>query len=75
MFILLYSDMEIRSMEKALSSIDNALKKLPKKEKEWRSLTFASCAEVYTAMGDTIKALNDLSQAIQTNPTNARFYN
>ena len=74
MFILLYSDMEIRSMEKALSSIDNALKKLPKKEKEWRSLTFASCAEVYTAMGDTI-ALNDLSQAIQTNPTNARFYN
>lgn len=50
-------------------------KKLPKKEKEWRSLTFVSCAEVYTAMGDTIKALNDMSQAIQTNPTNARFYN
>lgn len=60
---------------KALSAIDNALKKLPKKDKEWRSLTFASRAEVYTAMGDTIKALQDLSQAIQTNPSNARFYN
>lgn len=35
----------------------------------------ASRAEVYTAMGDTIKALHDLSQAIQTNPSNARFYN
>ena len=60
---------------KALSAIDNALKKLPKKDKEWRSLTFASRAEVYTAMGDTIKALQDLSQAIQTNPSNTRFYN
>lgn len=60
---------------KALSAIDNALKKLPKKDKEWKSLTLASRAEVYTAMGDTIKALHDLSQAIQTNPSNARFYN
>lgn len=33
MFILLYFDMEIRSMEKALSSIDNALKNSPKKRK------------------------------------------
>ena len=47
---------------KALSAIDNALKKLPKKDKEWRSLTFASRAEVYTAMGDTIKALQDSSK-------------
>ena len=60
---------------KALSAIDNALKKLPKKDKEWRSTTFASRAEVYTAMGDTIKALQDLSHAIQTDPSNASFYN
>ena len=51
---------------KALTAIDNALKKLPPKDKEWRSLTFASRAEVYTAMGDTIKDLHDLSRAIQT---------
>ena len=60
---------------KALSAVDNALKRLPKKDKEWRSLTFASRAEVYTAMGDTIKAMKDLSEAIQIDPTNARFYN
>lgn len=60
---------------KALSAIDNALKKLPKKDKEWKSLAFASRAEVYTAMGDTIKALEDLSKAIQTDPSNTRFYN
>ena len=60
---------------KALSAVDNALNRLPKKDKEWRSLTFASRAEVYTAMGDTIKAMKDLSDAIQIDPTNARFYN
>lgn len=60
---------------KALTAVDNALKRLPKKDKEWRSLTFASRAEVYTAMGDTIKAMDDLSQAIQIDPSNARFYN
>lgn len=60
---------------KALTAVDNALKRLPKKDKEWRSLTFASRAEVYTAMGDTIKAMGDLSRAIQIDPSNARFYN
>lgn len=60
---------------KALSAVDNALKRLPKKDKEWRSLTFASRAEVYTAMGDTINAMKDLSEAIQIDPTNTRFYN
>ena len=60
---------------KALSAVDNALKKLPKKDKEWRSLSFASRAEVYTAMGDTVKAMKDLSEAIQINPAKARFYN
>lgn len=59
----------------ALSAIDNALKRLPKKDKEWRSLSLASRAELYAAMNDTIKALNDLSKAIQTDPSNSRFYN
>lgn len=49
---------------KALSAVDNALKRLPQKDKEWRSLTFASRAEVYTAMGDTIKAMKDLKNAM-----------
>lgn len=60
---------------KALSALDNALIRLPKKEREWRSLSFASRAAVYAAINDTTKALNDLSQAIQINPTNPQFYN
>lgn len=60
---------------KALSAIDNALKRLPKKDKEWRSLAFASRAEVYAAMNDTIKALDDLSEAIKIDSSNPKFYN
>ncbi|MDO4320237.1 MAG: tetratricopeptide repeat protein [Bacteroidales bacterium] len=59
---------------KALTAIDNALKRLPKKDKEWHSTAYASRADIYAAMEDTVKALNDLSQAIQIDPTNARFY-
>lgn len=60
---------------KALSAIDNALKRLPKKDKEWRSLAFASRAEVYAAMNDTIKAIDDLSEAIKIDSDNPKFYN
>lgn len=60
---------------KALSAIDNALKRLPKKDKEWRSLAFASRAEVYAAMNDTIKAIDDLSEAIKIDSSNPKFYN
>lgn len=60
---------------KALSAVDNALKRLPKKDKEWRSNTIATRARIYSAMGDTIKAMKDLSEAIQIVPNNAEFYN
>lgn len=60
---------------KALSAIDNALKRLPKKDKDWRSLAFASRAEVYAAMNDTIKAIDDLSEAIKIDSSNPKFYN
>lgn len=66
---------EYQEYGKALSAIDNALKHLPKKDKEWHSLALASRAEVYTAMQDTIKAIADLSQAIKIDPTNPKYYN
>ena len=66
---------EYQEYGKALSAIDNALKHLPKKDKEWHSLALASRAEVYTAMQDTIKAIADLSQAIKIDPTNHKYYN
>ena len=64
-----------REYGRALSAIDNALKRIPKKDKEWRSLTFASRADIYTSLGDTIQAMKDLAEAIQINPANAQFYN
>lgn len=60
---------------KALSAIDAALKNLPKKDNTWRSLSYGTRAEVYTAMEDTIKALNYLAQAIKIDPKNSKFYN
>ena len=59
---------------RALSAIDNALKRLPKKDKDWRSQAFASRADVYTSLGDTVRAYEDLSRAIQTDPSNPDFY-
>lgn len=59
---------------KALSAMDNALKRLPKKDKKWRSGTYASRSEVYTALGDTARAFDDLAQAIRIDPSNPRFY-
>ena len=54
---------------KALSTIDNALKRPPKKDKEWRAAAFDSRAEIYAALNDTVKAMADLSQTIQTGST------
>lgn len=64
-----------REYGKALSAVDNALKRLPKKDKEWRSKAFASRAEIYAVMCDTVKALNDFTEAIKTDPSNSGFYN
>ncbi len=59
---------------KALSAIENALKHLPKKDKEWRAISYAYRGDVYAVMGDTVKAVNDLSRAIQIDPSNSKFY-
>ena len=58
---------------KALSAIDNALKRLPKKDKKWRAAAFDSRAEIYAALNDTVKAMADLSQAIQMDPSSSSF--
>lgn len=71
-FYLRYGNQEYG---KALSAIDNALKYIPKKDKEWRSHSLASRAEVYAALNDTVKAIDDFSKAIQTDPSNSQFYN
>lgn len=59
----------------ALTALDNALKRIPKKDKTWRALSLASRAEVYAAMCDTVKALDDLAMAIKTDPSDSKHYN
>lgn len=51
----------------AMSSVNIAIKKLPKKDKLFRARAFASRAHFYTIAGDTIQALNDFNQAIKIN--------
>jgi len=58
----------------AMTSIEKAIKKLPKKDKEWTSRAYASRAHLYTIAGDTISALADFAQAIKINPKDADIY-
>lgn len=59
---------------RACTEMESALKNIPKKDKEWRSLVYSSRARVYTSMQDTVSALKDLEQAIKTDPKNPDFY-
>ncbi|MBD5460972.1 MAG: aspartic protease, partial [Lachnospiraceae bacterium] len=52
----------------AMKSVNMAIKKLPKKDKEYMARAFASRAHLYTIAGDTIQSLNDFNQAIKINP-------
>lgn len=51
----------------AMNSINLAIKKLPKKDKEYTGRAYASRAHLYAIAGDTIQALADFNQAIKIN--------
>ena len=48
----------------ALSAIENAIKFIPKKDKEYKSLAFYKRAGIYGALEDSEKALKDFASAI-----------
>lgn len=52
----------------AMTSINLAIKKLPKKDKEYTGRAYASRAHLYAIAGDTITALADFDRAIRINP-------
>lgn len=52
----------------AMSSINLAIKELPKKDKEYTGRAYASRAHLYAIAGDTVSALADFTQAIRINP-------
>lgn len=55
----------------AMSSINTALKKLPKKDKEFVGSAYASRGQLYAMAADTIKSLADYDLAIKINPEDA----
>ncbi len=59
----------------ALSAINEAIKHLPKKDKEWGALALLNRGEIYAALEDTVSALNNIAQAIKINPSNKKLYN
>lgn len=59
---------------KALSAINQALKKLPKKDKEYTAIAYGTRAGIYLVMEDTISAIQDYSSAIKLEPYNKRHY-
>lgn len=52
----------------AMASINLAIKKLPKKDKEYTGRAYASRAHLYAIAGDTITALADFDKAIRIDP-------
>lgn len=52
----------------ALSAIENAIKFIPKKDKEYKSFAFYKRAGIYVALEDSEKALKDFASAIALYP-------
>lgn len=59
---------------KALSAINQAIKKLPKKDKEYTALAYDTRARIYLTMEDTISALRDYDMAVKLEPKNKKHY-
>lgn len=59
---------DVENYNDAMTSINLAIKKLPKKDKEYTGRAYASRAHLYAIAGDTITALADFDKAIRINP-------
>ena len=59
---------------KALTAVDLALKNLPKKDAVMVAATHDLRADIYLALEDTVKALDDYASAIKVCPTEGQAY-
>lgn len=66
--------MDANDYNLAQTNIEQAIRKLPKKDKEWLARAFATRAHLYSIAGDTIKAIGDFDQAIKVNPKDDDLY-
>lgn len=66
--------MDANDYSLAKNSIEQAIRKLPKKDKEWLARAYASRAHLYTIAGDTVKAIDDFDRSIKVNPKDEDLY-
>lgn len=59
---------------RAITAYDNAMKAVPKKDKAARSMVMYYRSAVYIEIGDTVKAINELTEALSLDPTNYAGY-
>ena len=59
----------------ALSAVNAAMKKIPSKDKEFVALAYSTRAKINLCLQDTLRAINDYSSAIKTNPNALGLYN
>lgn len=60
---------------RALTAANLAVKKIPVKDKEYKSFAYGTRAKIYLNLEDTIQALKDYTQAINVMPDDDRLYN
>lgn len=65
---------ELDEYGKALTTINNAIEKLPKKDKEMGAAALGYKGDIMLALRDTVGALTNYGNAIKMNPDNATLY-
>ncbi len=60
---------------RALTASNIAIKKIPSKDKEYKSFAYSTRAQVFLNLNDTVHALKDYAQAIALTPEDDRLYN
>lgn len=60
---------------RALTASNIAIKKIPSKDKEYKSFAYSTRAQVFLNINDTVHALKDYAQAIALTPEDDRLYN
>lgn len=59
---------------RALTTVNTAIKKIPSKDKTYRSFAYSTRSRVFLNLEDTVQALKDLGQAITLVPEDDRLY-
>ena len=59
---------------RALTAADKAVRYLPKKDAEYTSFTYATRADIYLNLNDTLRALDDYAAAIKIRPEASSSY-